>query len=133
VKCRDYVNVPGSMGQAWDVKLGFVCRVHDRAVGIGNSNWTCGWTFVGDIGSDGAKMCSAAAISNRKRVRGGGPTYTVDRHKSEYLLVITLGRFVVVSVVSGVGSLRCQFGATAGSWRSRPDKMVLLPPFILKR
>ncbi len=78
------------------------------------------------------QKCAVLPLSAiAKESEEGGPTYTVDRHKSEYSLVITLGRFEVVSIVSGVGSPRCQFGVTAGSWRGRPDEMVLLPPFIL--
>ncbi len=51
-------------GEAREVKFGFVRRVHDGPVGIGDADGCAGETFVDDIGGDGAEVSGAAAIGN---------------------------------------------------------------------
>ena len=63
-------------GESRDIKIGLMCRVHDRPVGISDTNGIGSMARVKDVCSDGAEMCSAAAVGNGNGVgraysRGG--------------------------------------------------------------
>ena len=126
--------------QEWEVgevKLRFVCGIHDGAVRIGDGDRTSRGPLVDNSSGHGAEMCGAATISDgygrvwRKDSRGG-PTGLEDNLKPESLKMLVGGR-KVRSKVDGVGSLRRQLDASEvalprSSCRGRPDEIVLLPP-----
>ena len=75
---------------------------------------------------------SAIAKESAGGIGSGGPTNTLDKLSAETLETFT-GKLVllVARIVLRVGSPRRQLLAV-GSWRGRPEEIVLLPPFMRK-
>ena len=64
--------------EAWDVKVAFMCGVHDRAIWILNGDRISCGKFVRKWEVRTDKMAGAAGVGNGGNSRGGGRTYVGD-------------------------------------------------------
>ena len=74
-KGRDNMDVASRQRKLGNVELRLMCRIHDRTIGIGDSNWVGGEALVDDVRRNSAKVCCAATVSDSKRwgrVKRGG-------------------------------------------------------------
>ena len=78
------MNATSGKRQVREIEIGFVGRVYNGAVWVGDADGIGGDTFIDDSSSHGAKVCRAVGVGDCDGVgrddsgRGGGATETEE-------------------------------------------------------